>query len=258
MNAADHWNHVWKILMGAKVTMTWIHAQTQRLIPAKVLSYGSSKNSETINLAFSIFATDENLGTCPPSASSSSATSSEDLFRVITTAIIRPHTDVYYADKLEDNSRTSPKDYVSGDSSAKLEETEHRSFGPASTSRVSDIESIVHKLSSTPSPPVQVMDRSGGYEQYRIPSSVFARSKPSTPVEWSIASNESSFSIQIENSSFSRDHFITWGGDMPKPVELPKSSELIPSSSQPPGEAVMLDDDSSAGVEKILKATRNP
>ncbi|KAK3212464.1 hypothetical protein Dsin_017170 [Dipteronia sinensis] len=44
-----------------------------------------------------------------------------------------------------------------------------------------------------------------GYDPKRIPSAVFA-SRSTTPVEWSVASNESLFSIQLGNGSFSRDH----------------------------------------------------
>ncbi|CAN0876936.1 hypothetical protein LINGRAHAP2_LOCUS11576 [Linum grandiflorum] len=42
-------------------------------------------------------------------------------------------------------------------------------------------------------------------EAYRIPSEVFARTKSSTPMEWSVASNESLFSIQMGNMSFTKD-----------------------------------------------------
>ncbi|XP_008793189.1 uncharacterized protein LOC103709549 [Phoenix dactylifera] len=50
------------------------------------------------------------------------------------------------------------------------------------------------------SPPVQVMGKSDGYDPNRIPSSVFARTKSTTPMEWSVASNESLFSIQMGRS----------------------------------------------------------
>ncbi|CAN1795914.1 hypothetical protein LINPERHAP1_LOCUS20759 [Linum perenne] len=42
-------------------------------------------------------------------------------------------------------------------------------------------------------------------EAYRIPSEVFSRTKSSTPQEWSVASNESLFSIQMGNMSFTKD-----------------------------------------------------
>ncbi|ERN07526.1 uncharacterized protein LOC18435749 [Amborella trichopoda] len=89
---------------------------------------------------------------------------------------------------------------------------------------------------SRQSPPIQVMYKSEysnpsiskpetpSAEQYRIPSSVFARTKSQTPMEWSVASNESLFSIHVGNSSFSRDHVFLFG----------KSGELTNFSSSPP------------------------
>ncbi|KAG0498506.1 hypothetical protein HPP92_003197 [Vanilla planifolia] len=40
----------------------------------------------------------------------------------------------------------------------------------------------------------------------RIPMSIFSRTSPASPMDWSVASNESLFSIQMGNSSFSREH----------------------------------------------------
>ncbi|XP_056174987.1 uncharacterized protein LOC130140212 [Syzygium oleosum] len=64
-------------------------------------------------------------------------------------------------------------------------------------------------------PPVQVMERTGDVvgspSPYRIPSSVFGRTKSTAPMEWSVASNESLFSIQMGNTSFTRDQ-IYWVG----------------------------------------------
>ncbi|XP_054809394.1 uncharacterized protein LOC129311258 isoform X1 [Prosopis cineraria] len=74
------------------------------------------------------------------------------------------------------------------------------------------------------SPPVQVMDLSGGYDPNRIPSSIFARNNTS-PIEWSTASNESLFSIHLGNYSFSRDHASAFD-DLYKSGELTKSGEL--------------------------------
>ncbi|KAG1335368.1 hypothetical protein COCNU_03G014870 [Cocos nucifera] len=50
------------------------------------------------------------------------------------------------------------------------------------------------------SPPVQVMGKSDGFDPNRIPSSVFTRNKSTAPMEWSVASNESLFSIQMGRS----------------------------------------------------------
>ncbi|KAK1313019.1 hypothetical protein QJS10_CPA06g00943 [Acorus calamus] len=96
-------------------------------------------------------------------------------------------------------------------------------------------------------PAVQFMARSD--DPNRIPSSIFNRSKSTTPQEWSVASNESLFSIHVGNSSFSRDHIILFGksgelGSLPDyPLGLEGGGgaglEALPLSS-PPGEAGML------------------
>ncbi|KAF1002560.1 hypothetical protein AG4045_001715 [Apium graveolens] len=65
--------------------------------------------------------------------------------------------------------------------------------------------------SATLPPPPQVMGRPPeypGFDPNRIPASVFAtNNKPASGMEWSVASNESLFSIQMGNMSFTRDHF---------------------------------------------------
>ncbi|CAK9186006.1 unnamed protein product [Ilex paraguariensis] len=70
-------------------------------------------------------------------------------------------------------------------------------------------------------PPLQTMARPSSYDPNRIPASVFA-SKPSTIMDWSVASNESLFSIHMGNNSFSRDHAILMG----KSGELTKLDEM--------------------------------
>ncbi|XP_010258042.1 PREDICTED: uncharacterized protein LOC104597941 isoform X2 [Nelumbo nucifera] len=82
--------------------------------------------------------------------------------------------------------------------------------------------------STKQSPQIQMMDRPEDPDPYRIPSSVFARSKSKTPMEWSVASNESLFSIHVGNSSFSRD-FLMGRSD-----ELGRSGDLsFPGSPSP-------------------------
>ncbi|CAK7355710.1 unnamed protein product [Dovyalis caffra] len=78
------------------------------------------------------------------------------------------------------------------------------------------------QLLPPPSPLSYVM---AGYDPNRIPSSIFA--KPSNPTEWSVASNESLFSIYMGNGSFSKDNaFMLY-----KSGELPKFDE---TSNAPP------------------------
>ncbi|KAG8501639.1 hypothetical protein CXB51_004047 [Gossypium anomalum] len=60
------------------------------------------------------------------------------------------------------------------------------------------------------------------YVPNRIPSSVFS-GKPTTPMDWSTASNESLFSIHVGNGSFSKDQFFM----LYKSGELTKLDEQI-------------------------------
>ncbi|KAG2384111.1 uncharacterized protein HKW66_Vig0151260 [Vigna angularis] len=74
--------------------------------------------------------------------------------------------------------------------------------------------------SVTQSPPLQLMN-SPGYDPNRIPSSIF--NKPASPMEWSVASNESLFSIHIGNNSFSKDHAFALSnrsGDFPRTTDI--------------------------------------
>ncbi|KAK4426246.1 hypothetical protein Salat_1393100 [Sesamum alatum] len=92
------------------------------------------------------------------------------------------------------------------------------------------------------SPPTQTMGQPPGYDPNRIPASVFS-SKSGNPTEWSVASNESLFSIHMGNNSFSRDYAILYGksGEFPRPedwngansnlMELPRLEEW---NSAPP------------------------
>ncbi|CAL0321716.1 unnamed protein product [Lupinus luteus] len=73
--------------------------------------------------------------------------------------------------------------------------------------------------SVTQFPPMQLMTPSG-YDPSRIPSAIF--SSPN-PMEWSVQSNESLFSIHLGNASFSKDHVFA----LNKSGELPWTNELI-------------------------------
>ncbi|GMH21914.1 hypothetical protein Nepgr_023757 [Nepenthes gracilis] len=88
--------------------------------------------------------------------------------------------------------------------------------------------------SALQSPPVQVMEQSSESSAYRIPSSVFARNKSGTPMEWSVTSNESLFSIHMGNMSFTREQF-SWmlkSGEL-NYAELGKPSDLSKSGQTP-------------------------
>ncbi|XP_040375296.1 uncharacterized protein LOC121053046 isoform X1 [Rosa chinensis] len=107
-----------------------------------------------------------------------------------------------------------------------------KDYGPnspyrPSTSRASNVTNGL----PTESPAVQMMERYGGYDPYRIPSSVFDTSNVSNKeiLEWSAASNESLFSLHLGNSSFSRDHIL-----MLSDLGPTKSSELLEISPRTP------------------------
>lgn len=83
------------------------------------------------------------------------------------------------------------------------------SVSPRSAYSQTDFSAFSSVPTSLPPPP-QVMGRPPeypGFDPNRIPSSVFATNKPASGMEWSVASNESLFSIQMGNMSFTRDHF---------------------------------------------------
>ncbi|GMY15507.1 uncharacterized serine-rich protein C215.13-like [Fagus crenata] len=92
---------------------------------------------------------------------------------------------------------------------------------------------------ATQFPPVQVMERPAdpASSQHRIPSSVFSRTKSTAPLEWSVTSNESLFSIHTGNTSFTKDQFYWFGksGELGKPGDVNMSGPLIDISiHQPP------------------------
>lgn len=111
---------------------------------------------------------------------------------------------------------------LSSNTSSKSEQDSRLSTGDYS--QVSGIthESLSQSPSATESPPIQVMERPSGFDPNRIPPSVFVSKSPS-PMEWSVASNESLFSIHIGNNSFSRDRVPKLSGELPKSGELEKS-----------------------------------
>ncbi|XP_059658446.1 uncharacterized protein LOC132304739 [Cornus florida] len=116
----------------------------------------------------------------------------------------------------------------------------------------------------TQSPAVQVMERPAGYDPNRIPSSVFATKSPA-PMEWSVASNESLFSLHMGNNSFSRDHNLMMSGDFYKPEEsrefficrdLTMSGEMVCLKPPPPPPTGMDSEPKSVDARKNnLQAT---
>ncbi|KAL5197305.1 hypothetical protein ABZP36_000817 [Zizania latifolia] len=106
-------------------------------------------------------------------------------------------------------------------------------------------------------PPVQAMSQASDEcsDPKRIPSSVFARSKSTTPTDWSVTSNESLFSINVGNTSFSKDHFFLYGktgelGPNDPLAPLPPLPRQSPSSSPIKGEVATKDKPSTPKEEE--------
>ncbi|XP_044491171.1 uncharacterized protein LOC123215226 [Mangifera indica] len=137
--------------------------------------------------------------------------------------------------KPELDAQSLLKHVSSTGNSSRSKELDNGSPVPPSTSPVSQIthESSVYDLPSTQSPPLQVMDRLGGYDPLRIPSTVFER-RDSTPLELSSSSSESLFSLHLGNNSISIDHGFMLGGEALQSGEIPESGEFIKFSSSSP------------------------
>lgn len=113
---------------------------------------------------------------------------------------------------------------------------------------------------ATTSPPLQIMERPSE-SKYRIPSSVFARSKSNTP-DWSIASNESLFSIQMGNMSFIKDDFWKSGeiGLKSAELEMIKNGDLdiLRSGEHKSGELEMQSGELGTNNGELGTGTREP
>ncbi|KAM3306049.1 hypothetical protein P3S67_012919 [Capsicum chacoense] len=86
----------------------------------------------------------------------------------------------------------------------------------AETGNVQSPDAFPQNLEPTKSPPSHTMDHPPGYDPNRIPKSIFSN-RP-TISEWSTASNESLFSIQMGANSFSTDysHMLHKSGELPE------------------------------------------
>ncbi|KAL5197693.1 hypothetical protein ABZP36_001205 [Zizania latifolia] len=146
------------------------------------------------------------------------------------------------------------KEAASSSSSSSSEEIDEDDFfqieGPMLSSQFSlsaaPAEDDSGKAKQTP--PVQAMSRASDEcpDPKRIPSSVFARSKSTTPTDWSVTSNESLFSINVGNASFSKDHLFLYGktgelGPNDPLAPLPPLPRQSPSSSPIKGEVLTKD-----------------
>lgn len=165
------------------------------------------------------------------SASSSSLESSSDFSQIdakmpqksSTFSVVSPEAqeDIHLSKKKEKN------DTPGGMSSKSEDLVEKSPFDLSSQVSHATDESTLQTASPVQSPPIQVMEKTGTYDPDRIPASVFGGSA----MDWSVASNESLFSIHLGNNSFSREQFLMMNGDMYsedfyKSGEFNKSGEL--------------------------------
>lgn len=149
------------------------------------------------------------------SSSSSSESSSDDFFRMGALNFTTSDASAL--------ASKSGKNYPFSSESSAKSDVDNSPRAPTPTYQVFNLSYSQKGMSPTASPPIQVMDRSGGYESSRIPSSVFERS--TNPLEWSIASNESLFSLHIGQTSFPRENPFMFG-ELGMSEELTKSDEL--------------------------------
>lgn len=218
---------------------------------------GSNEKLENLDGRDTIESSTIQVSTSLSSSSSSSLSSSPD------SSIDHSHDEFTKSAEHDSGAKPTTKDDESSVASGSSSKSEDDDTSPADsdlTFQVSDVthESPVHRMVS---PPVQTMERPEGYDPLRIPSSVF-ESKSTTPMEWSVASNESLFSLHVGNSSFSKDQFYMFGDF--KSGELAKSGEIVmfsppptPSPSIPEAEIEIdsLEPKGSAGAKEL---TENP
>jgi len=173
------------------------------------------------------------------SSSSSSEPSSDDLFDAL--KFTASDALKFTASDASELASKSEKNYASSSESSAKSEVDNSLPVPTSTYQVYNVAYNQTSMSPTISPPIQVMDRSARYDPARIPSSIFERN---TNNDWSIASNDSLFSIYIGQNSFSRDAF--------KFAEPRKSEELTK-----PIELHMLDQIPSVSIEGVESSRKS-
>ncbi|KAJ4973451.1 hypothetical protein NE237_006625 [Protea cynaroides] len=194
---------------------------------------------------------------------SSSDSSLDDLFHVDGSQSTKSNAGTIDSLKLDEDVQLAPKDdekdIFFGDRSPKsVKSSDHGSQSDRIPMEVTVLSSnsSLDSLSVTQSPQIQVMGRSGEPDPYRIPASVFA-SKPTTPMEWSVTSNESLFSIHVGNNSFSRDNIFLMG----RSGELGKSGEFLNFPDFPvspsPDNLVMDDRKTSSFTENMEKISES-
>ncbi|KAL9681433.1 hypothetical protein QQ045_013216 [Rhodiola kirilowii] len=125
-----------------------------------------------------------------------------------------------------------------------------------------DASDITHEsalMSLRQSPPLQVMDRSAAYDPGRISSSVFTAH--GTPQEWSLASNESLFSLHVGPTGF-HSGVLAMGDPSSKSSDFAVSDEVMsnrPSmvAGQETARSAFDKEDEQAGLSKTDNSTHD-
>ncbi|XP_073274599.1 uncharacterized protein [Primulina huaijiensis] len=99
------------------------------------------------------------------------------------------------------------------------------------TSNIQSAPPNANTVSVTDAPPTQTMEHNPTTSSYRIPSHVFARNKSTAPTDWSVASNESLFSIQMGNMSFTNDHIFWKSGELRAGDQTSTSGQMFSYSA---------------------------
>ncbi|KAJ7978735.1 Homeobox-like protein [Quillaja saponaria] len=205
----------------------------------------------------------EKLGSSLSSSSSDTKSSSRDSSQLSVKPTSNSPTSTTFQLKKEEDSRLSSDssdDDIPVSSKAKHEQSSGwvgQPSPPESPGQNGELGSS--NGSATQHPPVQVMERPedlASSSSYRIPSHVFARTKSTTPMEWSVTSNESLFSIHVGNMSFSRDQQYLLGrsGELYKPGDTTMSDQLSDFSSTAP--PLSRSSDISQGTANLNETSR--
>ncbi|KAF9671434.1 hypothetical protein SADUNF_Sadunf12G0047200 [Salix dunnii] len=210
--------------------------EARQIFPVKESEHGSETGNGLRMYPATTVGEDDNFTNSRilSSSSSSCSSSSGDPFELDSDEASKPCAGDIVVPKHIENPQAPLEDY-------------HNEFPVSSVPWQEQPPSHAHTLisddgSATKFPPTQVMERtadSNPSAACRIPSSVFARNKSNTPMEWSVASNESLFSIYMGTMSFTRDHqnWLGKSGELGFPGDCTSdSTPLIDySSNQPPG-----------------------
>ncbi|GAV65681.1 hypothetical protein CFOL_v3_09195 [Cephalotus follicularis] len=148
-------------------------------------------------------------------------------FEVMTSSEVDPLPQCEYLVSLSSSSSNSSQELIllpkdAHNSLYKSKKYRLESIGPKSSLKAYGQHPFISMRSGSAAPSSQTqLIGNPGYDPNRIPTSVFG-GKPTTSMEWSVASNESLFSIHMGNCSFSRDHVQTkFGEAMIIPTSLP-------------------------------------